>query len=151
MACAQRLPRWRRLSFARRQLGRRLYYTYLHDDQTAGLVAPAGGQLFATQTHPGTVEFAGRAFADAGISYNVYDLEIGRTTAVSQHMTVRPFGGLRFADINQNFTTVYDGVDANRDIIGSRIKFDGAGLRAGARRIGKCWITSASLAGPPAR
>ena len=29
------------------------YYTYLHDDQIGGLVQPAGGLLFATQTHRG--------------------------------------------------------------------------------------------------
>jgi hypothetical protein len=108
-------------------------YTYLHDDEGAALRAPAGGQLFATQTHPGTVEFANTAGADATLSYNVYDMEIGRSMDVSQHLSIRPFGGLRFADINQNFTVVYNGADANRDIVGSRIKFDGAGLRAGGQ------------------
>ena len=109
------------------------FYTYLHDDSGAGLTNAAGGQLFATQTHPGTVEFANRATADATLSYNVYDLEISRTADVSQHLSVRPFGGLRFADINQNFSVLYDGADANRDIVGSRIKFDGGGLRAGGQ------------------
>ena len=109
------------------------FYTYLHDDSGAGLTNRAGGQLFTTQTHPGTVEFANRATADATLSYNVYDLEISRSTDVSQHLSIRPFGGLRFADINQNFSVLYDGADANRDIVGSRIKFDGGGLRAGGQ------------------
>ena len=109
------------------------FYTYLHDDQKGALNASPVGEIFATQTHPGTVEFANKAFADATLSYNVYDLEIGRSADVSQHLAVRPFGGIRFADINQNFAVVYDGADANRDMVGSRIKFDGAGLRAGGQ------------------
>ncbi len=110
-----------------------VFYTYLHNDQTGALTAPAGGQLFATQTHPGTVEFVNSANADASLSYNVYDLEIGRTMDVSPHFSFRPFGGLRFADINQDFGVLYDGGDANRDIVDSRIKFNGAGVRLGGQ------------------
>ena len=108
------------------------YYTYLHDDQIAGLFAPAGGRLFATQTHPGTVELVGRATAEATLSYNVFDLEVGRRVGLGEALAVRPFGGLRFAEIGQNFTVLYDGGDANQDRVGSRLKFDGGGVRAGA-------------------
>ena len=38
-----------------------------------------------------------------------------------------------FADITQNFNVLYNGIDANNDLIGSRIKFDGAGLLAGGQ------------------
>jgi hypothetical protein len=109
------------------------FYTYLHDDQIGGLVRPAGGRLFATQTHPGTVEFVDRAAAEATLAYNVFDLEAGRPVHVAESLVVRPFGGLRFAEIGQNFDVVYDGGDANRDRVGSRLKFDGGGVRAGAQ------------------
>jgi hypothetical protein len=109
------------------------YYTYLHDDQVAGLVRPPGSLLFATQTHPGTVELVGLAFADASLSYNVFDLEVGRRAALGDAWTVRPFGGLRFARIGQNFDVLYDGGDANHDLVSSRLKFDGGGVRAGGQ------------------
>ena len=109
------------------------FYTYLHDDEGGALSRPANGQLFATQTHPGTVEFANTANADATLSYNVYDLEVGRSVDISQRFAVRPFGGLRFADIGQNFNVVYNGADANRDIVDSRVNFHGGGLRAGGQ------------------
>jgi hypothetical protein len=106
-------------------------YTYLHDEQGAFAAQPANGLLFATQTHPGTVEFAGSALADAALSYNVYDLEVGRRLEVGDNVTLRPFGGLRFAQIDQNFTVLYNGGDANLDTVGSRLQFEGGGLRVG--------------------
>ena len=109
------------------------YYTYLHDEQTAYAAQPANGLLFATQTHPGTVEFAADAAADAALSYDVFDLEAGRRLNVGDSLSVRPFGGLRFAQIDQNFTVLYNGGDANVDTVGSRLQFDGGGLRAGGQ------------------
>jgi len=41
------------------------FYTYLHDNEGGVLNRPANGLLFATQTHPGTVEFANSPAADA--------------------------------------------------------------------------------------
>ena len=108
-------------------------YTYLHDEQDAFAAQPAGGLLFATQTHPGTVEFAGSAAANATLSYNVFDLEVGRRLDVGDVVAVRPFGGLRFAQIDQNFTVLYNGGDANLDTVGSHLQFDGGGLRAGVQ------------------
>ena len=93
------------------------YYTYLHDDQIGGLVQPAGGLLFATQTHPGTVELVGRATAEATLSYNVFDLEMGRRMMLGDSLALRPFGGLRFAEIDQNFNITYNGGDANQDLV----------------------------------
>ncbi len=109
------------------------YYTYLHDDQIGGLTQPAGGLLFATQTHPGTVELVGQATAEALLSYNVFDLEVGRRMGLGGGLSLRPFGGLRFAEIGQNFSIAYNGGDANHDAVGDRLKFDGGGLRAGAQ------------------
>lgn len=134
--------RWQSRSAFRAGAGYRLpddgwevgfYYTYLHDEQTAYATQPANGRLFATQTHPGTVEFAANAAADAALSYNVFDLEVGRSLNVGETLAVRPFGGLRFARIDQNFTVLYNGGDANFDTVGSRLRFDGGGLRAGGQ------------------
>jgi hypothetical protein len=107
------------------------FYTYFHDDQTAFAASPNGGELFATMTHPGTIEFADRARAEASLSYNVFDLEAGRRFSVGEIVTLRPFGGARFAHIDQNVSVLYDGADANMDQVGSRLKFDGGGPRLG--------------------
>ena len=109
------------------------YYTYLHDDQIGGLIQPAGGLLFATQTHPGTVELVGRATAEAALSYNVFDLEMGRRVSLGEALSLRPFGGLRFAEIDQTFNVQYNGGDANQDLVSNHLKYDGGGVRAGAQ------------------
>ena len=108
------------------------YYTYLHDDQVAGLTAPPGGLLFATLTHPGSVAVVTSATADARLAYNVFDLEVSRRLGACDSVSVRPFGGLRFAEITQDLNAAYNGGDANRDTVSSHSKFDGGGLRAGA-------------------
>jgi hypothetical protein len=107
------------------------FYTYLHDDQASSAVQPPGGLLFATLTHPGTVERVAQASADATLHYNVFDLEMARPIDVCGSLAVRPFAGARFAEINQELSALYDGGDANRDFVDSRIKFEGGGVRAG--------------------
>jgi hypothetical protein len=108
------------------------YYTYLHDAASGSSVAPDGGFLFATQTHPGTVSQVQTAAADTSLGYNVFDLELGRWCALTEAINVRVFGGGRFARIDQNFTASYNGGDANQDVVAQRLHFNGGGFRAGA-------------------
>lgn len=63
----------------------------------------------------------------------MFDLEVGRRLNVGDSVSVRPFGGLRFAQIDQNFSVLYNGGDANLDTTGSHLQFNGGGLRAGAQ------------------
>jgi hypothetical protein len=107
------------------------YYTYLHSDTSGSIGAPEGGVLFATLTHPGTVEQVQTASALTSLNYNVFDLELGRWWHPGPACAIRPFGGVRLAHIDQNFTALYDGGDANQDQVTQRLHFNGAGLRTG--------------------
>lgn len=108
------------------------FYTYLHDNTNGNAVSPGGGFLFATLTHPGTVAEVQTAAAANSLNYNVYDLEIGRWCCPTKNLSVRLFGGGRFARIDQNFTASYDGGDANQDVVARQLHFNGGGFRAGA-------------------
>lgn len=108
------------------------YYTYLHDGTGGSVAAPAGGFLFATLTHPGTVSEVQTASAATSLNYNVFDLEVGRWCALTDTFAVRFFGGGRFAHIDQNFNAFYNGSDANQDVVARQLHFNGGGFRAGA-------------------
>ena len=75
----------------------------------------------------------GRATAEATLSYDVFDLEMGRRMMLGDSLALRPFGGLRFAEIDQNFNITYNGGDANQDLVSNHLKFDGGGVRAGVQ------------------
>jgi hypothetical protein len=107
------------------------YYTYFHSNASQSATAPAGGVLFTTLTHPGSVEEAATATADSGLNYQLLDVEVGRTFPIGESCSVRLFGGGRFAWINQSLNAVYNGIDANIAVVSSPIDFDGAGLRLG--------------------
>src|SRR5205807_10412059 len=66
-------------SFPTRRSSDLFYYGYLHDATRGGVVAPDGGILFATLTHPGTVDAVSSAFAETSFNYNVFDVELART------------------------------------------------------------------------
>jgi hypothetical protein len=107
------------------------YYTYFHSNVSQSVTAPAGGTLFTTLTHPGSIEMANTATADSGLNYNVVDIEVGRRFLIGDSCSVRLFAGGRFAWINQSLNAAYDGGDANLALVSSPIDFDGAGLRLG--------------------
>jgi hypothetical protein len=111
------------------------YYTYLHAASQSGIVAPDGGTLFATLTHPGTVDQVNSAFAATSFNYNLYDLEVGKTFKLSDCFGMRLFGGSRSARIDQNFNVLYDGNTANKDFVASQVRFNGGGARLGLEGI----------------
>ena len=107
------------------------YYTYLHDATSGGVIAPDGGVLFATLTHPGTVDQVSSAFAATSFNYNVFDFELGRTFTLCDSFGLRLFAGSRSTRIDQNFNALYDGLTANKDFVSTRVTFDGSGARIG--------------------
>ena len=111
------------------------YYSYLHDASHGGVMAPDGGTLFATMTHPGTVDQVNTAFADTSFNYNLYDIEFGRTFKLADCFGLRIFGGSRSARIDQNFNVLYDGNTANKDFVASQVRFNGSGARLGSEAI----------------
>jgi hypothetical protein len=114
-------------------------YTYLHSENAGSVTAPDGGVLFATLTHPGTVDQVTSAAAATSFNYNVYDFEIGKSFPVGDSFSMRLFGGSRSARIDQNFNALYDGLTANKDFVSSRVQFMGSGVRVGGEGIwGHC-------------
>ena len=107
------------------------YYTYLHSDADAFVAKPSGGTLFATLTHPGTIEQVDTALATSGINFNVVDVEIARRFSCAERLAFRVFGGARIASIDQSLNAFYNGGDANLAEVHSPIEFDGAGIRVG--------------------
>lgn len=103
-------------------------YTYFHASDRGQQVAPPGGLIYALPFRPGTVDVATSAAAEAGIDYDVYDLEFARSTRVDEHLSLRFGAGPRFAVISQNMAAFYNGLDADNAAAESSLKFHGAGL-----------------------
>jgi hypothetical protein len=108
-----------------------VYYMNLHSNADGFAARPAGGTLFATLTHPGTIEQVDTASATSGVNFDVVDVEMGRRFAMGECFWFRLFGGGRFASIDQSLNAFYDGGDANLAQVHSPIEFDGAGIRVG--------------------
>jgi hypothetical protein len=113
-------------------------YTYFHSDRAASVTAPQFGTLYATWTHPGTVEQVAAATALTSLTYNVFDAEVGRWYHPCGALDLRPFGGLRFAQIDQGLDIFYDGRDAANDMVQSPIEFEGGGIRVGGEGEWRC-------------
>jgi hypothetical protein len=106
-------------------------YTYLygHDQQSA--FAPPGGQLYTTQTRPGFVDDATSAQASSRLSYNVYDLGVGRTIPLDSEFSLRLSTGVRIAAIYQNVNALYNGLQADNAQTLQQNSYVGGGLTAG--------------------
>jgi hypothetical protein len=111
--------------------GVRFFYTYLHSAAGDAISAPAGGVLFSTLTHPGTVSEVETAVASTSLNYNVFDLDFGRRFQPCDNVSLRLFGGPRFARIETGFNVTYNGLDANQDMVFNRLNFNGTGLMVG--------------------
>ena len=107
------------------------YYFNLHSNASGTQVRPAGGMLFATLTHPGTIEQVDTATATSGVNFDVIDLEIGKSFTMGECFWLRLFGGGRFASIDQSLNAFYNGGDATFAEVHSPIEFDGGGVRVG--------------------
>lgn len=110
-------------------------YTYFRSSAEGAAAAPAGGVLLPTLTRPGLVTQATTAVATANLEYNLYDMFVGKRFVVDDNFAVRTFGGLRFANIRQDFQANYDGLDANGAGVRLRSDFQGFGPVAGAEAV----------------
>lgn len=107
-------------------------YTHLKNTGSDEAVAPAGGLVYPLLTRAGGTDRAARAAAEVTLKYNLFDLDAGRTFALDDHLAVRPFAGVRFADLDTRLTATYDGRLARRAEATADSLFRGAGPTAGA-------------------
>jgi len=125
-------------------------YTYFQTDGTASAAAPAGGNLWATRSHPALYEEALTADVSANFGYHVFDLEARYPLVQGCPVTMQIFGGLRWADIDQTFQVVYDGDDFVDALCRNATSMTGFGLRLGAEshwRLNSSWSLFGSAAG----
>lgn len=106
-------------------------YTFFRNRDTETTLAPAGGLLFATQTRPGLIETADLATATARLTYDLYDIEFGRTYSLDSTLALRAQVGVRIADIGYDSLVLYDGRDAAMARVASGFQYTGAGVTLG--------------------
>jgi hypothetical protein len=109
-----------------------LIYTYFWTDGAASAEEPAGGNMWATRSHPARYEEAATADASSTFSFHVMDLEARYPIIQYAHVDVHLFGGVRWAELEQDFLVRYDGRDFDRGLFRDRTKVNGFGLRMGA-------------------
>jgi len=124
-------------------------YTYFHTAATASAVEPAGGNMWATRSHPNENEEAATADAAGSFNYNVFDVEARSPWQQSCPVALQWFGGLRWADIGQDFQVTYDGVDFDNSVYRTSTSMTGFGLRLGAESQWR-WNSNWSLFGSAA-
>jgi hypothetical protein len=95
--------------------------------------------LYPTLTRPGLTDEVASAAATANLSYNMYDMTIGRRFAVDDHFAVRTYAGLRFASIQQKFNAYYDGIDASQAAVSANSNFQGFGPIIGTEGVLTGW------------
>lgn len=106
-------------------------FTGLNADVATSAEAPAGGNLWATRSHPARNEEATTAAAFAEFDYRLFDLEIGRWFTVNDFAAFRCFGGLSWIDTDQQLRIDYDGNDFNNGVVLDRQNDTGFGIRLG--------------------
>ena len=114
-------------------------YTYYHTSANQVVGAGPGEVLFPTLTRPGLVDQVSSAAATANLSYNMYDMTMGRRFAVDDHFALRMYGGLRFASIQQTFKAYYDGIDASQSAVSAGSTFQGFGPIIGTEGVLSGW------------
>lgn len=107
------------------------YYTYFHANDGRTVSRPLNGALYATLTHPGTIEQVDTVSAGSSLNYNVFDIELAKQVPLGETVAIKLTGGPRFACIDQSLTAFYNGGDATGAMVSSPSCFDGAGIRIG--------------------
>jgi hypothetical protein len=110
-------------------------YTYFRTAADGFESAPQGGVLLPTNTRPGLITQVSSAAAQGNLNYNLYDMFVGKRFVVDDNFAVRTFGGLRFANIQQDFQVAFDGLDARGAGVRLRSDFQGFGPIAGAEAV----------------
>lgn len=106
-------------------------YTYFFTSAEENVAEPAGGNLWATRSHPSRYEEASTAAAFSSFKHHIFDLEAGYQWTLSPWANVRMFGGPRWAMIDQQFNAYYDGRDFSNDVVTNPVNMNAFGLRMG--------------------
>jgi len=118
-------------------------YTYYFNTAAAAITtAGVGAQVVATQAHPviafnlgGGVVPVDAASAAARMDYDVYDFNVGKRWEPALNLSVRAFGGVRFAQIDQESVIGYT-AGANgalTSLINSGSSMNAWGVRTGGQ------------------
>ncbi len=110
-------------------------YTRLKASGGESVAAGPGQLVLPTLTRPGLTDSALSANASAKLDYNLYDLLVGRRYALDDSVAVRGFGGVRLADIGQEFGATYAGLDARHAVVATGSRFRGVGPVVGAEGV----------------
>lgn len=108
-------------------------YVTSASDAERSVESPAGGFLFATLANPAQNEQASTASAESDIRLSVTDFEVGYRFDVGDAVDARLFTGLRLADISQDATVRYDGIDFTNTEISISRGFSGTGVSLGGQ------------------
>ncbi len=72
-------------------------------DEQSNIMMPRNGQLITF--------YSDHSSANWSLKLNMLDLELGRNFWISKHLTLRPFIGMKFDWMRQNFNVKYDDID----------------------------------------
>ena len=106
-------------------------YTNFRTDENDSLIRAPGETLFSTRSHPKFNEEAITADVDSLFDMNIFDFEVRGPIVLSERASLNVFGGIRWADVDQEFNTVYDGFDFVNGEINNLHSMDAVGLRLG--------------------
>lgn len=109
-----------------------LTYTHFASSGSQDATAPTGGVVYPLLNRPGIVDRAARLTGTARLDYDLFDLDFSKAVAVDPHLTLRPFAGVRFADIDTCLGAAAAGLLAQQAVVRSGSGFQGAGPTAGA-------------------
>ncbi len=109
-------------------------FAYFHAKSQRTVSGPDGGALLAVLATNSAALAATDADGDSGLSYAVLDLDVGRSFRIDDSLSLKLFGGVRLALIDQSFKCIYSGgtLGDSSDFVNSPVRFEGAGLTAGA-------------------
>jgi hypothetical protein len=106
-------------------------YTYFHTSGSAFAVEPPRGNLWATRSHPDRNEEATEAAAEANLDYHVFDLDAGHAFLANRCTALKVFGGVRWADIDQDLLIRYRGRDFGNGLVSQPVDMEAFGVRVG--------------------
>lgn len=106
-------------------------YTYFSTEGSDSVAAPAGGNLWATLSHPNDNEEALTASAFGEFDLNMFDLEMRYPIIHNDALALELFSGLRGVDIEQNRVVDYDGNDFTNAQVSNTLEMTGFGARLG--------------------
>ena len=81
-------------------------YTNFRTDENDSLIRAPGETLFSTRSHPKFNEEAITADVDSLFDMNIFDFEVRGPIVLSERASLNVFGGIRWADVDQEFNTI---------------------------------------------